>query len=81
MALVLFGLGAMQFAIGNFVDPKIEGRAVSISALVILVSVALWGWVWGVLGALLAVPLTVVLVTVCERFERSRWVAELLTEE
>ncbi len=81
VALVLFGLGALQFAIGNFVDPKIEGRAVSISALVILVSVAFWGWVWGVLGALLAVPLTVVLVTVCERFERSRWVAELLTEE
>jgi len=79
-ALVFAGVGAIQFAIGNFIDPKIEGRVLSISALVVLVSVIFWGWLWGVLGALLAVPLTVALVAVCQRFERAKWVADLLTE-
>jgi predicted PurR-regulated permease PerM len=79
-AIVLFGVGAIQFVIGNFVDPKIEGRALSLSPLVVLVSVVFWGWLWGVLGALLAVPLTVALVAVSERFERTRWVATLLSE-
>ena len=79
-AVVFFGVGAIQFFIGNFLDPKIEGRVLSLSPLVVLVSVVFWGWMWGVLGALLAVPLTVALVDVCDRFQRSRWVSALLSE-
>jgi predicted PurR-regulated permease PerM len=79
-AVVFFGIGAIQFVIGNFVAPRIEGRALALSPLVILVAVIFWGWLWGVLGALLAVPLTAALVAVCARFERSEWVAAMLTE-
>ena len=74
-------MGAIQFVIGNFVDPKVEGRVLSLSPLVVLVAVVFWGWMWGVFGALLAVPLTVLLVGVCERFERARWISALLSED
>ena len=78
LALVFFGLGAIQFVIGNFVDPKVAGRKVRLSPLVVLLAVTFWGWVWGAVGALLAVPLTVALSAVCERFARTRWIAALL---
>ena len=80
IAGVFFGVGAIQFIIGNFVDPKIEGRALALSPLVVLVAIIFWGWVWGVFGALLGVPLTVALVIVAEHFKQTRWIAALLTE-
>ena len=81
IALVFFGLGAIQFVIGNFIDPKVAGSKVRLSALVVLVAVTFWGWVWGAVGALLAVPLTVAVAAVCERFARTRWVAILLGDQ
>ena len=81
VALVFVGLGAIQFVIGNFVDPKVTGSRVRLSPLVVLVAVTFWGWVWGAVGALLAVPLTVAVAAVCERFARTRWVAILLGDQ
>lgn len=78
VALVFFGLGAIQFFIGNFVDPKVSASRVKLSATVVLVATTFWGWVWGATGALLAVPLTVALAGACERFRRTRWIAEML---
>lgn len=51
----------------------------SISPFVILVSLAFWGWLWGIAGALLAVPITAALVIVCERFSSTEWIARLLS--
>ena len=79
-AAVFFGVGAIQFFVGNFLDPKIEGRALSLSPLVVLVAVIFWGWVWGVFGALLGVPITVALVMIADQFDSTRWIASLLTE-
>ena len=78
VALVFFGLGAIQFLIGNFVDPKVSASRVSLSPIVVLVATAFWGWLWGATGALLAVPLTVAIAGACERFERTRWIAVML---
>lgn len=80
VALVFFGLGAIQFFIGNFVDPKVSASRVSISPLVVLVATTFWGWLWGATGALLAVPLTVAVAGACERFERTRWIADMLAD-
>jgi AI-2 transport protein TqsA len=74
---VLGGIGAIQFFMGNLVDPKIEGRALSLSPLVVLFSVVLWGWIWGALGAVLAVPITLAVVVTCEQFASTRWIAAL----
>jgi predicted PurR-regulated permease PerM len=79
-ALVFAGVGAIQFVIGNFIDPKIEGRALALSPVVVLVAIIFWGWVWGVFGALLAVPITVALVVIARGFPGTQWFASLLVE-
>lgn len=61
---VIVGLGILviEQIMGNYVDPKVEGKRVSVSPLVVLVALLAWSWVWGIPGALLAVPVTVSLI-------------------
>jgi AI-2 transport protein TqsA len=77
--LVAGGLFAMEQVIGNFLDPRLQGRTLNISSLVVLLSVILWGWIWGVPGALIAVPLTVTIVVVCANVATLRPIAVLLS--
>ena len=77
--VVFLGIGAIQFFTGNFLDPKIEGRVLSLSPFVVLFAIVFWAWVWGVPGAFLAVPLTAAVVIVCRQFESTRWMAALMT--
>jgi AI-2 transport protein TqsA len=58
-ALLIMGLS--QFFIGNVLDPKLLGDSLNVSPVVILFSLLFWGWLWGVIGMFLAVPLTVAL--------------------
>ncbi|QFT30916.1 AI-2E family transporter [Roseibium porphyridii] len=74
------GLGLIQFAVGNLVEPKLMGSNLNLSGLVIMLSLAFWGAIWGVVGMVLCVPLTVMIVIVCARFEASRPIAVLLSE-
>ena len=60
------GIIAIDQAIGNVLDPRLQGRALDISPLVVLLSVIFWGWIWGVPGLILAVPMTATLITLCE---------------
>jgi hypothetical protein len=76
--LVLAGMGAIQFTIGNYIDPRLEGRPLAISPLVVVVSIFGWALVWGVPGAFIGVPMMIGLITFCEPFERTRWIAHLL---
>lgn len=57
---------ATNFIIGNIIEPRIEGNDLGLSPFVILVSLSLWGWLWGFLGLLLAIPLTVIVKIICE---------------
>jgi AI-2 transport protein TqsA len=75
------GLTLIQVTIGSFLDPKLQGRTLQLSPIVILFSIGLWGYIWGVAGALLAVPLTMAIAVVCSQFPRSRWVASMLAED
>ncbi|PVB59361.1 AI-2E family transporter [Labrenzia sp. 011] len=74
------GLGLIQFMIGNLVEPRLMGSNLNLSGLVIMLSLAFWGAVWGVVGMVLCVPLTVMIVIVCARFEASRPIAVLLSQ-
>ena len=78
LILTFIGMAAIQVTMGNYVDPRLEGRALALSPLVVVVSVFFWGLVWGVPGAFIGVPLTIGLVTACSRFESTAWVAQLL---
>ena len=64
-AAVLLVVGALQVILGNVVDPRIEGRLMAVSPFGVLLSIVFWGWLWGPVGALLAVPLTVGIVIAC----------------
>jgi len=68
----------IQLAVGNFVEPKIMGESLDLHPVSILLSLILWGTLWGILGMILSVPITVVLKILCEHFEGSRPLADLL---
>lgn len=77
--VVLAGFAALQLAISYFVYPVLQGRQLAISPVVIVLAMMFWSWMWGIAGALIAVPLTVAAVVVCGQSPRTRWLADLLT--
>jgi AI-2 transport protein TqsA len=78
--IIATGLGLIQFSIGNLIEPRLMGANLNLSGLVIMLSLALWGAIWGVVGMVLCVPLTVMIVIVCSKIEAARPVAVLLSE-
>ena len=92
LSLVLFGtLGhflmvaggylAINMVFGNLIEPNLMGRRLGLSPLVVVLSLLFWLWVWGPVGGLLAVPLTMVVKIMLENTEDLRWVAILLDKE
>jgi AI-2 transport protein TqsA len=78
-AVAAGGMIAIDQAIGNFLDPHLQGRTLDISPLVVLISVIFWGWIWGVPGMLLAVPMTATMITVCEQVPALEPIAILMS--
>ena len=77
--IVLGGVGAVQFLIGSVLEPRLTGSSLNISPLVVILSLALWGSIWGIVGMFLCVPLTVIAMIILSYFERTRPVAILLS--
>lgn len=69
---VMLGLGGTQMVMGNVVEPRIMGFSLNMSPLLILVSLFLWGWLWGIWGMVLAVPLMATIKIVLENMEGLR---------
>lgn len=78
-AAALIGFLVVNFVIGNFFEPRMMGVALGLSTLVVFVSMLFWGWLWGPLGALFAVPLTMLLRSALAVSEETRWLAVLLS--
>ena len=76
--LVVIGYGVINMVFGNIIEPTLMGRRLGLSTLVVILSLLFWFWVWGPVGALLAVPLTMVVKIMLENTEDLRWVAILL---
>ncbi len=78
-AIVFVVVSFWQFAIGNFVQPRMMGESLNLSALVVLLSLAIWGAIWGIPGMFLSAPLTVLIMILCAQSKSTRWVAILLS--
>ena len=78
LAGALFGA---QFVIGNTIQPKMMGDSMNLSALVVVLSLTLWGALWGGVGMFLSAPLTVVIMIILAQFPTTRWIAVLLSAD
>ena len=65
----------------NFVQPLLLGRRFGLSILVVVLCVLFWGWLWGLIGIILAVPLTMILKVVLDNSEEFRWVSAAMAKK
>ncbi len=70
-----------QMVIGNVIEPKITGKSLNISPLVILISLILWGWMWGIVGMVLAVPITSALKIFFSHIPQLKPIADMISAE
>lgn len=77
-ALVGLGYLVVNVVVGNALEPRIMGKGLNLSALVVFLSLVFWGWVLGPVGMLLSVPLTVMVKIALESFDDTRWISVML---
>ena len=78
IALVLALPGLVQITIGNFIEPNVMGRKLDIHPVAVLMALMFWSLIWGVVGAFLAVPITVVLKIILNKIEGGSYVSKLM---
>lgn len=72
---------ATQAFVGHIVEPRVIGRQLNLSPFVVLGALSIWSAIWGLPGAILAIPLTAMFAIICAAFEPTRFVAVLLADE
>jgi len=78
---VTLGLMVTQFIIGNVFEPKITGKSLDISPIVIMMSLIFWGYVWGIVGMILAVPLTSAMKIIFQNIPTLSPLAEIISSD
>jgi AI-2 transport protein TqsA len=78
---ILVSVGAVQVIVGNIIEPKLMGTSLNMSALVVILSLTIWGAMWGVMGMILSVPITVMMIIVFEEIPSLRFIAIVLSEK
>ena len=79
--IVFAGFAALQITISNVIFPMLQGSRMALPPVAIIIALLFWGWMWGIVGALLAVPLTAAIIIVCQHFKSTEWVARFLARE
>lgn len=77
--ILLVGLQIILFVVGNFIQPRMQGDNQNIDPVVVLLALAFWGKLWGVVGMFLSTPLAVMAMAILAEFRGSRWMAVLLS--
>lgn len=78
---ILISVGLIQVIVGNVIEPKLMGNSLNISSLVVILSLTIWGAIWGVMGMILSVPITVMMIVVFEEIPNLRPIAIMLSEK
>ncbi|TDR94263.1 AI-2E family transporter [Enterovirga rhinocerotis] len=81
IVLTFICLSMIQFVVGSYVEPRVSGSALAISPIIVLASVFLWAYLWGIFGAFIGVPITIAVVSFCAQCSPSMWVADLVSAE
>ncbi|MCA0871470.1 AI-2E family transporter [Seohaeicola saemankumensis] len=76
---VAIGCGAVQFVIGNILEPALTGKSLNLSPLMVVVALTAWTLMWGIPGAFLSVPITVCVMIIFAHVPGMRWAAILMS--
>lgn len=79
--LVLIGIGAFQVCIGNILEPRMMGTSFNLSPIVILLNLALWGYIWNIPGMFLCVPFLIIVTIILSHFPQTRPIAIMLSAD
>ena len=79
--VLLILLEAQHFVVAQVLAPRMQGKNLNLDPVVVLLSLAFWSLIWGVPGAFLSTPLTVMAMTVLAEFSPTRWIAVLLSRD
>lgn len=79
--VIIFGGGAVQFLIGNLLDPALTGRSLNISTFMVIIALTFWAAIWGIIGAFMSVPLTVCLLIVFSQIPATRPLAMMMSKD
>lgn len=76
--MVLIGYALINGTVENLVKPRILGQQLKISPAVVVIALFVWGWLLGAVGAILSTPLTLLILSILEGFDSTRWITILL---
>ena len=77
-AIVVIGALVINLAIENVIEPRFTGKVLSLSPVIVIISFFFWGWLLGPTGALLSMPITVMLMLVTAEDPRTQWIAQII---
>ncbi|MEO1436418.1 MAG: AI-2E family transporter [Bacteroidota bacterium] len=79
--VTLGGVSAVQIVVGNIMEPRMMGSSLNISPFIVILSLSVWGVLWGVAGMVLCVPITVIMMIIFAQFPGTKRIAILLSED
>jgi len=78
-ALFVFAmLNLIQFVVGSYIEPRVSGSMLSMSPTLVLFAVFFGAFLWGLFGAFIGVPITIAILTYCDKHPSTRWLSDLL---
>lgn len=78
--IIISALGVIQILVGNILEPRLMSNSLNLSPLVVMLSLAIWGSIWGIAGMFLSVPFTVILMIVFSEFSKTKPIAIILSQ-